>query len=528
MSSKAGKRRRDDDFADDDDDDDFEILDEEPAPRPAKKKAATAASGDKKPRAAPKAKADAASVKAGDTGGSLERNRTIAGLLRELASQTSAKVKDDPKMVYVYRALEKAADAIAAAPFPIQEGKQAMKVLAGVGKGTAEKIDEIIRTGTLAALEKGREDPRTRAVTEFQRVHGIGMTTAGKLYDEHNITSLEELMTRPDLLDAGQAVALKYLASLETKVPRAAATTLFSAIQRVLKKVDASIRVELCGAFRRGKAEDDDIYVVVTHPSVSQGEESGDRAPKLSEDAERVMTTIVDALTAHGVIVDTMAHGHIKYSGVCKQPTEEELEHGNAGAAAAPAPAEAAVEAPAPAPAVAMDFEIPDIDAVDAATNAAAPKTILSRDEMRGKAHVEGGSAVGGAAGAAITEGFHRLVIQMVAASAWTAGVFTATGSLAFVNRIRATLKEKGFKLSEHGLRKVTTEKVAMDVVAKATASKGTKAMFAKPKAAAASAAAAEPMMTEKEVIVPIPVDDERALFAAVDLPYEAPNEREA
>jgi DNA polymerase/3'-5' exonuclease PolX len=95
---------------------------------------------------------------------------------------------------YKSAAYSKAATAIRAHEKPITSGKQAKKDIKGVGEGTAARVDEIIKTGTIASLA-GMADMRTKAVMALQQVPGLTAALAGKLYDTEGVDSVESLLS---------------------------------------------------------------------------------------------------------------------------------------------------------------------------------------------------------------------------------------------------------------------------------------------------------------------------------------------
>ena len=63
----------------------------------------------------------------------------------------------------------------------ILNGKQAEKEIKGIGKKMLAKIDELLTTGKLDRLERERNDKTQQAVTQLQRVSGIGSVRAMEL-----------------------------------------------------------------------------------------------------------------------------------------------------------------------------------------------------------------------------------------------------------------------------------------------------------------------------------------------------------
>eukprot|EP00514_Thraustochytrium_sp_LLF1b_P003189 CAMPEP_0184510560 /NCGR_PEP_ID=MMETSP0198_2-20121128/1879_1 /TAXON_ID=1112570 /ORGANISM="Thraustochytrium sp., Strain LLF1b" /LENGTH=417 /DNA_ID=CAMNT_0026900459 /DNA_START=363 /DNA_END=1616 /DNA_ORIENTATION=- len=88
----------------------------------------------------------------------VDANTKIAQILDELGT-LEAKFQDSPNYAFTVRALKKAAIAIRGVDFKITSGKQVSQgkqKIAGVGKGTAKAIDEILTTGSSARLEELR------------------------------------------------------------------------------------------------------------------------------------------------------------------------------------------------------------------------------------------------------------------------------------------------------------------------------------------------------------------------------------
>ena len=120
----------------------------------------------------------------------------------------------DPKAGFKLKALKKVIPQIVSHDFPIVSGDHAKSCLQGVGKGFADRIDEILETGTLKELVEDEDDEVT-AIEQLSRVTGIGATNAKKLYEEHGISTIEELrgaVSSGDVeLTHHRAIGLKYL-----------------------------------------------------------------------------------------------------------------------------------------------------------------------------------------------------------------------------------------------------------------------------------------------------------------------------
>jgi DNA polymerase (family 10) len=101
---------------------------------------------------------------------------------------------DDPFRLRSYR---NAAEAIETWPTPLEtiateEGVAGLQTIPGVGKAIADKIMQLLDSGTFDAWEKLiAETPET--VLDLMEIPGIGPKTAALLHKRFRISSLEDL-----------------------------------------------------------------------------------------------------------------------------------------------------------------------------------------------------------------------------------------------------------------------------------------------------------------------------------------------
>lgn len=119
----------------------------------------------------------------------------IINLLQQLIQQTETQMKrnvgsERQKHQFRLSQFKKAVATLTETPGEITSGAQT-KSLPGIGKGIADRIDEIIRTGTLSELiqKETRQDPQTVLIQELISVTGIGEANAKK-FIEQGVTSL--------------------------------------------------------------------------------------------------------------------------------------------------------------------------------------------------------------------------------------------------------------------------------------------------------------------------------------------------
>lgn len=325
-----------------------------PVPAPSSATGKRKATGEpstkqKKAAAAPAAKA-AASSDPPVPASANKNNERIHAMLIELAE--TEKVKGDNFRASSYF---KAAAEVKKFDVAIMTGKQASDNIKGVGKKIAEKIDELLSTGTLAKLERERESESTRVLRELQRVSGIGIEKAKKLM-EAGITTLDELRQQPDRLTRTEKIGLKYVDEFERRIPRAEMEQLEAYVLKAARAHDPPLDAVVCGSYRRGAASSGDIDVLLTHRSYAT---QGDPEPKWLE-------TLVQALQRDGFITDVIAQGNKKCAAVCilPEPPSRSAESTAAAASSDASPQKSAV------PAELLNLKLPsqrDMDAKRAA-----------------------------------------------------------------------------------------------------------------------------------------------------------------
>ncbi|WP_372480526.1 DNA polymerase/3'-5' exonuclease PolX [Halomicrobium sp. HM KBTZ05] len=225
----------------------------------------------------------------------MSRNDEIARQFEAFADLLDAKGVD-----YKPRAYRRAAENIREYPQAVeslaQEGEDAVGEIDGVGDAIASKVVEYVETGAIAELDELREEyPLDMAA--ITGVEGVGPKTAGTLYEELGIETLDDLeaaaeagdiqtvkgfgaKTEQNILDgidfAREAHERQLLGDARPNGER---------VVEYLDAVDAVASVELAGSLRRWRATIGDVDVLVG-----------------SDDAERVVAAFTDWPEADSVI----------------------------------------------------------------------------------------------------------------------------------------------------------------------------------------------------------------------------------
>ena len=225
------------------------------------------------------------------------RNSEIADIFDLLGSLSEL----DGAVVYKVIAYRKAAERFRSAPESIErmaaEGR--LTELADIGGTIAAKVDELLATGTMAALEKLRA-VYPDGLVEMMRVPGVGPKTAKRLHTELGIDSTEALKAAceagyvRELKGLGEKKEAGILEALQAGGgPRKHVILLDHALERaealvaMLRAEPGCVAAEIAGSLRRRKETIGDVDLVAA---------SDDPAPLLQRFAEHPGVQDITAL----------------------------------------------------------------------------------------------------------------------------------------------------------------------------------------------------------------------------------------
>ncbi|MEK6278216.1 MAG: nucleotidyltransferase domain-containing protein, partial [Actinomycetota bacterium] len=244
------------------------------------------------------------------------RNAEIATALDELGTLYEL----DGAVRYRVLAYRDAAKTVRECPLSVEELARAGRAteLPGIGKTLEEKILALVDTGEIPAAAKLKEKfpPTLIAVT---RVPGLGAKTARRLFDELEISSLEDLKAAAEaqrirgLKGLGPKVEENVLAALdrmEEVEDGGAGRMLLSDVLSVAEELAAALRehpaahrVEVAGSARRRADTCKDIDLIATASEPKQLAEHMVEHPLISP-AGSAGPNGARALTHNGIPVD--------------------------------------------------------------------------------------------------------------------------------------------------------------------------------------------------------------------------------
>jgi DNA polymerase/3'-5' exonuclease PolX len=236
----------------------------------------------------------------------MEENQNIISKLEDLLSL----YKKDPSLKFKCKALTTAIPALKKYDQKILCGSQAMNDIKGVGKGIADRIDEIMNSGTLAEL--GLKNEKYESMDAIKSITGVGDVRAEKWYNLglRTVDQVREAIASGKIASTHHIdMGLKYYEDLKERIPRAEIEKIEKKIKKSLKKVDKDLIYEICGSYRRGCPTSGDIDLLVSNPKYIE-----------HISGEKYIQKIIKQMSEDGLLVDHLTEdGDTKYMGFCRE-----------------------------------------------------------------------------------------------------------------------------------------------------------------------------------------------------------------
>lgn len=220
--------------------------------------------------------------------------------------------KESNTNMFRLKQIKKSLEIIKKYPNKINSG-QDLKDISGIGKGTMDRIDEIIKNGYLSEIKINRKDKNIiKAVGELEQVIGIGEKTAYKLAKKYNIKNVDELRTA---YNSGEIeltdkiiLGLKYHGVYQTQIPRSEIDKVNEYLNNMIIKIDAKLKLIICGSYRRQKQVSNDIDVLIYHTDI--------KTKKDIIDKENYLKKFVSLLSKDKFLLDAIDPDfEVKYMG---------------------------------------------------------------------------------------------------------------------------------------------------------------------------------------------------------------------
>lgn len=188
-----------------------------------------------------------------------------------------------------------------------------------IGKGSLEKIEEILKTGTLKEISEMKKkykkyEKMESIINELTEVVGIGNSKAIELIEKYNVKSLKDLKQKfkEGKIELNEKIqlGLKYVGKFKGEIPRKEVDDIADLIEKTL--LDNKLTVTFCGSYRRGSSYPNDIDVLICHLDYI-------RMKDVKESS--VLRDCVRKLGEVGLLVDNIAgeDSSTKYMGFCRK-----------------------------------------------------------------------------------------------------------------------------------------------------------------------------------------------------------------
>jgi DNA polymerase (family 10) len=200
-------------------------------------------------------------------------NAQIASIFEEIADLLELKGGNEFRVRSYRNAARTVRDLSRRVEDLVEEGEK-LSDLPNIGKGTAEKIDEILHRGTCRRLEELRKEVPPQ-LTELMKIPQLGPRKAMELHKELDIGSVEDLKKAceehrvRDLEGMGAKTEeniLKGIRTLETTKGRHLYSTAAEYVETVGRHLDAIPAIqawEVAGSFRRRKETIGDLDILI-------------------------------------------------------------------------------------------------------------------------------------------------------------------------------------------------------------------------------------------------------------------------
>jgi DNA polymerase/3'-5' exonuclease PolX len=250
----------------------------------------------------------------------MSKNETILNQFELLVDQIKYQIdtikdrKESIKHSFRLQQIKNAMIIIKKYPHKIKSGEE-LKDIKGIGKGSIDRINEIIKTGKLTEINIKKKDIKyDKYINELEHVFGIGRKRAYELVTKYNIKSIKELkiahMNGKIVLTEQMMISLKHYNKYKQDIPRAEIDEINKIVLKIGKDIDKKLMVKICGSYRREKTTSNDIDILLTHPIINTKQ-------KLLDSKKNYLKIFVNKLTNKNIILDDLTYDdyETKYMG---------------------------------------------------------------------------------------------------------------------------------------------------------------------------------------------------------------------
>ncbi|TGZ76881.1 hypothetical protein EX30DRAFT_356526 [Ascodesmis nigricans] len=124
------------------------------------------------------------------------------------------------------------------------------RLIPGIGKRIADKIEEIVQTDSLRRLEFANLESRDTLLKLFLGVYGVGIVQANK-WIAAGYKTLEDLREKAQLSE-NQKIGIEYYDDFALSIPRVEVERHGEIVAKAAEEIDTALQTEVMGSYRRG------------------------------------------------------------------------------------------------------------------------------------------------------------------------------------------------------------------------------------------------------------------------------------
>jgi len=157
------------------------------------------------------------------------------------------------------------------------ENYKELKNIGGVGKGSIDRIKEILETGKLSEVGDYVDDKtdKKNSIEELESIVGVGRSHAVELYEQGatSVKKLKDMVKKGDIeVNDKIKLGLKYHGVYKENIPRAEIDEYYKLIKKLVSKINKTLKLdetnkyifEICGSYRREKTTSGDIDILIS------------------------------------------------------------------------------------------------------------------------------------------------------------------------------------------------------------------------------------------------------------------------
>lgn len=203
-----------------------------------------------------------------------EFEKLVAFVQKEIDTSTDTKTKT--ANIFRLKQIKNALSTIKKYPKKLEDKTlEDFSELPGIGKGTMDRIKEILSDGKLSELKDFKQEDKKeeKAIEDLESIVGVGRASALEFIKQgiHSVKELKEAIAKGKIeVNEKVALGIKYYGVFEGNIPRDEITKVQKIISKIVDKLNKEYKLddtnkyifEICGSYRREKTVSGDIDIL--------------------------------------------------------------------------------------------------------------------------------------------------------------------------------------------------------------------------------------------------------------------------